>query len=71
MPAYQELDEALALTTMIESEFCDNRKGKNSSAFFIDNIYRNEFHLFRCNEVTPHEIIRKRIASAGLIVGVE
>jgi hypothetical protein len=26
LPAYRELDEALALTTMIKSEFCDNRK---------------------------------------------
>ena len=28
--AYRELDEALGLTTMIESNFCDNRKGKNT-----------------------------------------
>jgi len=27
---YRELDEALGLTTMIESEFYDNRKGKNT-----------------------------------------
>jgi hypothetical protein len=26
LPACRELDEALALTTMIKSEFCDNRK---------------------------------------------
>jgi hypothetical protein len=26
LPAYRELDEALALTTMIKSEFCDNHK---------------------------------------------
>jgi len=26
LPAYRELDEALALTTMIKSEFCDNGK---------------------------------------------
>ena len=28
--AYRELDEVLGLTTMIESEFYDNRKGKNT-----------------------------------------
>ncbi len=28
--AYRELDEALGLTTMIESDFCDNRKGRNT-----------------------------------------
>ena len=28
--AYRELDEALGLTAMIESDFCDNRKGKNT-----------------------------------------
>jgi hypothetical protein len=28
--AYRELDEALGLTTTIESNFCDNRKGKNT-----------------------------------------
>ena len=28
--AYRELDEILGLTTMIESEFYDNRKGKNT-----------------------------------------
>ncbi len=28
--AYRELYEALGLTTMIESDFCDNRKGKNT-----------------------------------------
>jgi len=27
--AYRELDEALGLTAMIESQFCDNRKGRN------------------------------------------
>ena len=28
--AFRELDEALGLTSMIESDFCDNRKGKNT-----------------------------------------
>ena len=28
--AFRELDEALGLTTMIESDFCDNRKGRNT-----------------------------------------
>jgi hypothetical protein len=28
--AYRELDEVLGLTTMIESELRDNRKGKNT-----------------------------------------
>ena len=28
--AYRELDEALGLTTMIESDFSDNRKGRNT-----------------------------------------
>ncbi len=28
--AYRELDEALGLTTMIGSDFCDNRKGRNT-----------------------------------------
>jgi hypothetical protein len=28
--AYRELDEALGLTAMIESKFCDNRKGRNT-----------------------------------------
>jgi len=28
--AYRELDEALGLTTVIKSNFCDNRKGKNT-----------------------------------------
>ena len=28
--AYRELDEALGLTAMIKSNFCDNRKGKNT-----------------------------------------
>ncbi len=28
--AYRELDEALGLTTTSESNFCDNRKGKNT-----------------------------------------
>ncbi len=28
--AFRELDEALGLTAMIESNFCDNRKGKNT-----------------------------------------
>jgi len=28
--AYRELDEALGLTTMIEPDFYDNRKGKNT-----------------------------------------
>ena len=28
--AYRELDEALGLTAMIKSSFCDNRKGKNT-----------------------------------------
>jgi len=41
--AYRELDEALALTTMIESEFCDNRKGKNTqhgiAALLRQSIY--------------------------------
>ncbi len=27
--AYRELDEALGLTTMTDSELCDNRTGKN------------------------------------------
>jgi len=28
--AYRELDEVLGLTSMIESEFCDNSKSKNT-----------------------------------------
>ena len=28
--AYRELDEALGLTAMVELDFCDNRKGKNT-----------------------------------------
>ena len=28
--AFRELDEALGLTAMIESDFCDNRKGRNT-----------------------------------------
>jgi hypothetical protein len=28
--AYREPDEALGLTAMIQSNFCDNRKGKNT-----------------------------------------
>jgi len=41
--AYRELDEALGLTTMIESEFSDNRKGKNTqhniTALLRQSIY--------------------------------
>jgi len=33
--AYRELDEALGLTTTIESNFCDNRKGKNTQQNII------------------------------------
>ena len=35
--AYRELDDALGLTTMTDSELCDNRTGKNAvgrSGFF-------------------------------------
>ena len=28
--AYRELDDALGLTTMTDSELCDNRTGKNT-----------------------------------------
>ena len=28
--AFRELDETLGLTAMIESNFCDNRKGRNT-----------------------------------------
>ena len=28
--AFREIDEALGLTAMIESDFCDNRKGRNT-----------------------------------------
>ena len=31
----RELDEALGLTTMIEPDFCDNRKGKNTQRNLI------------------------------------
>ena len=41
--AYRELDEVLGLTTMIESEFYDNRKGKNTqhniTALLRQSIY--------------------------------
>ena len=41
--AYRELDEALGLTTMIESEFYDNPKGKNTqhniTALLRQSIY--------------------------------
>jgi hypothetical protein len=43
MLAYRELDEGLGLTTMIESEFYDNRKGKNTqhniTALLRQSIY--------------------------------
>ncbi len=43
MLAYRELDEALGLTTMSESEFYDNRKGKNTqhniTALLRQSIY--------------------------------
>ena len=41
--AYRELDEALGLTTMIDSDFCDIRTGKNTqhgfSALLRQSIY--------------------------------
>jgi hypothetical protein len=41
--AYRELDEVLGLTTMIESKFYDNRKGKNTqhniTALLRQSIY--------------------------------
>jgi len=43
LPAYRELDEVLGLTTMSESEFNDNRKGKNTqhknTALLRQSIY--------------------------------
>ena len=32
--AYRELDEALGLTRMIQSDFCDTRRGKNTQHGF-------------------------------------
>lgn len=41
--AYRELDKALGLTTMIESDFADNRKGRNTqynlAALLRQSIY--------------------------------
>jgi hypothetical protein len=34
LPAYRELDEMLGSTTMIDSDFCDTRTGKNTQHSF-------------------------------------
>jgi hypothetical protein len=34
LPGHQELDGAIEPASMIESEFCDNCKGKNRQRFF-------------------------------------
>jgi hypothetical protein len=41
--AYRELDEVLGLTTMIESEFYDNRKGKNTQHNFLQLLWLKYF----------------------------
>ena len=43
LPAYRELDDAPGLTTMTDSELCDNRTGKNTqhsiAALLRQSIY--------------------------------
>ena len=49
--AFRELDEALGLTATIESDFCDNRKGRNTQhniiALLRQSVYGEAFEI--CN----------------------
>lgn len=49
LPGHQELDGAIEPTSMIESEFCDNRKGKNKWRFFTAYQHQQSAPVSLCH----------------------